>query len=100
MNGPDSTLAHIRRMDGIEELHLGGSTTDDALRYLEGMTSLKMLVLEDEVPYLRITGWCISRDCQILTFLRLDGLKLTDAGLANMSGLSGPCTYFICPAIQ
>jgi internalin A len=88
VNGPDSTLAHIRRMDGIEELHLGGSTTDDALRYLEGMTSLKMLVLEDESLFTN-NGLVHLKGLPNLTFLRLVGLKLTDAGLANMSGLSG-----------
>lgn len=84
--GGDDGLAHLKDVEGLYKLRLGGHISDDGLKHLEALPHLKSL----DVHVLGITdaGVAHLKSLTDLERLNLTYTKVTDAGLRHLTGMS------------
>ena len=90
----EQELAHIGRLDRLEQLYLTGSpVTDTGLASLSGLHSLRKLDLDST----EITDAGISHLAGLtgLQFLDLSRTKVGDAGMAHLGELAGLTNLFL-----
>jgi len=86
IQGIDSLMAHVARLDRVESLMLAESrVTDVGLTHLEGLTRLKSLFLQNT----RVTDAGLAHLQRLtgLSTLYLHDTLVTDAGLAHLKNL-------------
>jgi hypothetical protein len=81
----DAMLREVSRVDGLAALHLGGSQalTDDGLRHLAGMATLRHLVLDGTAITDR--GLAALGSLTALETLSLAGTRVTDEGMTALT---------------
>lgn len=83
--GGDAGLAHLKNVEGLYKLRLGGHISDDGLEHLKALRHLKSL----DVHVLGITdaGVAHLESLTDLERLNLTYTKVTDAGLRHLTGM-------------
>ncbi len=87
-NVTGAAFAHLADMTELEEVGAGGSSDfdDTKLKHMARITKLKVLSLAG--PNLTDEGMASLKNMTELRELRIDGEKVTAAGVANLAGLT------------